>query len=167
MQSIAPCLWFDDKAEEAAELYVSLFPRSRIVDISRWGEGSPRPADLALMVVFEIDGLEVQALNGGPEYTLSPAFSLSVKAPTQEEIDRLWDGLLADGGVPSMCGWLTDRYGVSWQIVPPVLEELLADPDKELAGRVMQAMLGMTKLDIAALQAAAAADDDGGAEPTA
>lgn len=158
MQNIAPCLWFDDQAEEAAQLYVSVFPRSRIIDVSRWGEGAPRPADLALMVVFEIDGFEVQALNGGPEFAFSPAVSLSVKAPTQEEIDHLWDGLIADGGEPGQCGWLTDKYGFSWQIVPPVLEELLGDPDKERAGRAMQAMLGMTKLDIAALKAAADGD---------
>jgi len=154
MQAISPFLWFDDQAEQAAEFYVSVFPNSRILGVSRYGEGAPQPAGTAMSVSFVLDGLEVQALNGGPEFYFTEAISLFVKAETQEEIDRLWDRL-TEGGEPSRCGWLKDRYGLSWQIVPPVLFELLGDPDPARAGRVMQAMLGMGKLDIAALRAAA------------
>jgi len=154
MQAISPFLWFDDQAEQAAEFYVSVFPNSRILGVSRYGEGTPQPAGTAMSVSFVLDALEVQALNGGPEFHFTQAISLFVKAETQEEIDRLWDRL-TDGGEPGRCGWLKDRYGLSWQIVPPVLFELLGDPDPARAGRVMRAMLGMSKLDIAALRAAA------------
>ena len=153
MQSITPCLWFDTQAEEAAEFYVSVFPRSRILEVSRYGEGDRMPAGTALTVSFELDGFELQALNGGTDIPFTDAVSLSVRAETQEDIDRLWDRL-TEGGSPVQCGWLKDRYGFSWQIVPPILGELLADPDREKAGRVMQAMLGMVKLDIAGLRAA-------------
>jgi predicted 3-demethylubiquinone-9 3-methyltransferase (glyoxalase superfamily) len=153
MQRISPFLWFDDQAEEAAEFYVSVFPHSRILGISRYGEGAPKPAGTAMSVTFELDGLEVQALNGGPEFHFTEAISLFVKAETQEEIDRLWDRL-TEGGEPGRCGWLKDRYGLSWQIVPPMLFELLDSSDPARDGRVMQAMLGMSKLDIAALRAA-------------
>ncbi|HQY34153.1 VOC family protein [Actinotalea sp.] len=155
MQTISPFLWFDDQAEQAAELYVSLFPDSRIVSVSRYPEGSPGPVGQAMSVTFELDGLGLQALNGGPAFTFTEAISLLVRVETQEEIDRLWDALTADGGEPGQCGWLKDRWGLSWQIVPPVLFELLADPDPERAGRAMQAMLTMGRLDIAALRAAA------------
>lgn len=154
MPSISPFLWFDDKAEEAAEFYVSVFPNSRILGVSRYSEGAPRPAGTAMSVSFQLDGLELQALNGGPQFQFTEAISFFVKAETQDEIDRLWDRL-TDGGEAGRCGWLKDRYGLSWQIVPPVLFELLGDPDPATAGRTMQAMLGMSKLDIAALRAAA------------
>ena len=153
MQAITPFLWFDDQAEEAAEHYVSIFPSSAILGVSRYGEGAPRPAGTAMSVAFVLDGLELQALNGGPEFHFTEAISLLVKSETQSEIDRLWERL-GSGGEPGRCGWLKDRYGLSWQIVPPVLFELLGDPDPARSGRVMQAMLGMGKLDISALQAA-------------
>jgi len=153
MQKITPCLWFDDQAEDAARFYVSLFRNSTIQDVSRYGEGAPRPAGTAMMVSFVLDGLEVQALNGGPEFSFTEAISLSVTAQTQDEIDHLWEQL-TDGGEPGQCGWLKDRYGLSWQIVPPVLGELLGGPDPERSRRVMQAMLAMSKIDIAGLRAA-------------
>ncbi|QTE30392.1 VOC family protein [Pengzhenrongella sicca] len=154
MQSITPFLWFDSQAEEAAEFYVSIFPNSRVRSVSRYGEGAPQPAGTAMSVSFTLDGLELQGLNGGPRFPFTEAISFVVPAATQDEIDRLWDALTSDGGEPSQCGWLKDKYGLSWQIVPPVLFELLADPDPERSQRVMQAMLGMQKLDIAALRAA-------------
>lgn len=154
MNPISACLWFDGQAEEAAGFYVSVFPNSEIRSISRYGEGAPMPAGTVLAVDFVINGVPFQAINGGPEFTFSEAISFVVDAPTQPEIDRYWELLTADGGEPSMCGWLKDKYGLSWQIVPPILGELMADPDPEKAGRVAQAMFQMQKLDIAALQAA-------------
>jgi predicted 3-demethylubiquinone-9 3-methyltransferase (glyoxalase superfamily) len=154
MQAIAPCLWFDTQAEEAAQFYVSVFPNSEIVHVSRYGEGAPMPEGTALVVLFRLNGVDFQALNGGPAFTFSEAVSFYVNADDQAEIDRLWDTLIADGGEPSRCGWLKDKYGLSWQIVPPILNELLEDPDPQKAGRVMQAMLGMSKLDISHLRAA-------------
>lgn len=154
MQKISPFLWFDDQAEEAANYYVSIFKNSAILGVSRYGEGAPRPAGTAMSVSFMLDGLEMQALNGGPQFTFTEAISLFVTAETQDEIDELWDKLTSGGGEPSQCGWLKDKYGLSWQIVPPVLFELLGDPDPDRSSRVMQAMLGMSKIDIAALQAA-------------
>jgi predicted 3-demethylubiquinone-9 3-methyltransferase (glyoxalase superfamily) len=154
MNSISACLWFDGQAEEAAKFYVSVFPNSEIRAVSRYGEGAPMPAGTALVVDFVIDGVPFQALNGGPQFVFSEAISFVVDAPTQAEIDRYWELLTADGGEPSMCGWLKDKYGLSWQIVPPILGELMSDPDPEKSARVMQAMLQMRKLDIAALQAA-------------
>ena len=156
MSQISPFLWFDTQAEEAAEFYVSVFKNSEILGVSRYGEGAPRPAGSAISVTFVLDGLEFQALNGGPEFTFTEAVSFFVNAATQAEIDDLWEKL-TDGGEPGRCGWLTDKYGLSWQVVPPVLGELLGDPDPVKSGRVMQAMLGMGKLDIAALRAAHAA----------
>jgi predicted 3-demethylubiquinone-9 3-methyltransferase (glyoxalase superfamily) len=154
MQKISPFLWFDDQAEEAASFYVSIFKNSSILDVSRYGEGAPRPAGSAMSVSFVLDGLELQALNGGPEYSFTEAISLFVTAQTQDEIDDLWEKLTSGGGEPGRCGWLKDRYGLSWQIVPPVLGQLLGDPDAGKASRVLQAMFGMSKIDIAALQAA-------------
>ena len=154
MQKISPFLWFNDQAEEAANFYVSTFKNSAILGVSRYGEGAPRPAGTAMSVTFVLDGLEFQALNGGPEVTFTEAISLFVTAETQDEIDDLWLKLTSGGGGPSQCGWLKDRYGLSWQIVPPVLFELLGDPDPNKSSRVMQAMLGMGKLDIAGLRAA-------------
>ena len=154
MQNITPCLWFDDQGEEAANFYVSIVERSRILEVSRYGEGAPVPAGTAMVVEFELDGLRLQALNGGPAFNFTEAISLSIAAPTQADIDRLWDALTADGGEPGRCGWLKDKYGLSWQVVPPRLSELLSDPDPAKAGAVMQAMLPMGKLDLGALEAA-------------
>ena len=154
MQKITTFLWFDDQAEEAANFYVSVFRNSWILSVSRYGEGGPRPAGTAMSVTFVLDGLEFQALNGGPEYQFTEAISLFVSAVGQEEIDHLLEKLTSDCGEPGQCGWLKDRYGLSWQVVPPILGELLADPDPDRSRRVMQAMLGMGKIDIAALQAA-------------
>lgn len=154
MQKISPFLWFNDQAEEAANFYVSIFKNSAILGVSRYGEGAPHPAGSAMSVTFVLDGLECTALNGGPLFTFTEAISLFVTAETQDEVDDLWEKLTSGGGAPSQCGWLKDKYGLSWQIVPPVLFELLGDPDPEKSGRVMQAMLGMSKLDIAGLRAA-------------
>ncbi|WP_024286470.1 VOC family protein [Cellulomonas sp. KRMCY2] len=155
MQAITPFLWFDDQAEEAAQHYVSIFENSRILDVSRNGEGGPGPAGSVLTVRFELDGLELQALNGGPHFHFTEAISLFVSVESQEEVDRLWDRLIEGGGEPSRCGWLKDRYGLSWQVVPTALSELMGDPDPARASRATQAMLGMSKIDIAALRAAA------------
>lgn len=154
MQKITPCLWFDDQAEEAANFYVSTFKNSRITEVSRHQEHSPMQAGTVMVVNFVLDGVAFQALNGGPAFSFTEAISLSVDTATQEETDELWERLTADGGQPSQCGWLKDKYGVSWQIVPSVLGQLLSDPDPEKAGRVMQAMLKMTKIEIAELRAA-------------
>ncbi|HYN20087.1 MAG TPA: VOC family protein [Thermoanaerobaculia bacterium] len=153
MQKISPYLWFDDQAEEAANYYVSIFKNSSIQSVSRYSEGAPRPAGSAMSVSFQLDGLEFQALNGGPAFNFTEAISLFVTAETQDEIDELWEKLTS-GGEPGQCGWLKDKYGLSWQIVPPILMELLADADLDKARRVMQAMLAMTKIDIAGLRAA-------------
>ena len=153
MQKISPFLWFDDQAEEAANYYVSIFKNSKILSVSRYGEGAPYPAGTVMGVTFVLDGVEFQALNGGPLYSFSEAISFFVKAETQEEIDDLWDKLTAEGE-PGRCGWLKDKFGLSWQIVPPLLGELLADPDADKAGAVMRAMLEMGKIDIDGLQGA-------------
>ncbi|WP_034609265.1 VOC family protein [Cellulomonas sp. URHD0024] len=153
--SITPFLWFDDEAEQAAERYVSLFPNSRIVEVARYGEGGPQPAGTAFNVTFVLDGLEIQALNGGPGHPHSDAFSLQIVVPDQQECDRLWDALLADGGMPSQCGWLIDRWGLSWQVIPEALPALLADPDPARAHRALTAMFTMAKIDVATLYAAA------------
>lgn len=153
MQKISPFLWFDDQAEEAANHYVSIFKNSKILDVSRYGEGAPFPAGTVLGVTFVLDGVEFQALNGGPQFGFTEAISFFVKAETQEEIDDLWEKLTAEGE-PGRCGWLKDKYGLSWQIVPLLLGELLADPDADKAGAVMQAMMQMGKIDIEGLQGA-------------
>ncbi|MFE9728468.1 VOC family protein [Streptomyces sp. NPDC005794] len=151
MQKIKPCLWFDNQAQEAAEFYVSVFGGdSRILNTTYWTEGSPN-AGSVLTVDFRLAGQEYMGLNGGPEFTFSEAVSLSVDCASQDEVDRLWDAL-TEGGEESMCGWLKDRYGMSWQIVPRALPELLAGPDPARADRVMKAMMGMRKLDVKALQ---------------
>ncbi len=151
---VTPFLWFSHEAEEAATLYTTLFPDSRITGVSRYSEGGPGPAGSVMTVSFELCGQPVTALNGGPAYTLTEAFSFMVSCESQAEVDRLWDALTADGGRPSQCGWLTDRFGLTWQIIPSRLMELMGDPDAERAGRVVQAMLQMAKIDIAALEAA-------------
>lgn len=157
MQKISPFLWFDSQAEDAANFYVSIFKNSEIRNVARYPEGSPAPAGTAMAVTFVLDGLEFQALNAGPQFSFTEAISFFVNAETQPEIDDLWEKL-TDGGEQGQCGWLKDKFGLSWQIVPPVLSELLGDPDPAKAGRVMQAMLGMRKLDIAGLRAAYDAD---------
>lgn len=150
MSKITPCLWFDTEGEEAANLYVSLFDNARILSISRYGEGGPRPAGTVMVVNFELAGQEFVALNGGPEYTFSEAVSFQIACETQDEVDAFWSGL-SQGGQEGPCGWLKDRYGVSWQIIPTVLPELLGDPESEKSQRAMEAM---TKLDIDALKRA-------------
>ena len=154
MTRITPCLWFDTEGEEAATFYVSLFKNSRITDVSRYGEAGPRPAGTVMVVSFELDGQPFTALNGGPEFTFSEAISLQVDCQTQEEVDYYWDGLTA-GGEEGPCGWLKDRYGVSWQVVPDALITLIQDPDPGRSQRAMAAMMTMKKIDIAAMQAAA------------
>lgn len=154
MQKISPFLWFDTQAEEAARFYVSVFKNSEMLNVSYYPESAPYPAGTAMSVSFVLDGVEFQALNGGPEFHFTEAISLFVTAETQGEIDELWEKLTSDGGEPGPCGWLKDRYGLSWQIVPPIMGTLLGDPDPVKAGRVMQAMMAMGKLDIAALRAA-------------
>ena len=153
-QMIRPCLWFDTQAEEAAKHYVSIFPNSRILEVSHYGEAGPREAGSVMMVIFELDGQQFSGLNGGPEFTFDEAISFEITCKDQAEADHYWDRLV-DGGEPSQCGWLKDRFGVSWQIVPQELNDLLADPDPARAQAAMKAMLGMQRLDIAALREAA------------
>jgi predicted 3-demethylubiquinone-9 3-methyltransferase (glyoxalase superfamily) len=154
MPKITPFLWFDDQAEAAANLYVSLFPNSRITGETRYGAAGPGPAGQVMTVEFDLDGQSFIALNGGPYFQFSEAVSFDVACQDQAEIDRYWDALIADGGKPSQCGWLKDRFGLSWQITPKILGKLLADPDREKANRANAAMLKMVKLDIAELQRA-------------
>jgi predicted 3-demethylubiquinone-9 3-methyltransferase (glyoxalase superfamily) len=154
MPSITPNLWFDTEGKEAAEFYVSVFPNSKIHNVSYYGEAGPRPAGTVLTVDFELDGQPFTALNGGPEFTFSEAVSMLIPCTDQDEVDYYWDKLL-EGGEESQCGWLKDRYGFSWQVVPTELEQLLTDPDPARAERAMKCMLGMKKLDIAELRAAA------------
>jgi predicted 3-demethylubiquinone-9 3-methyltransferase (glyoxalase superfamily) len=154
MPKITPFLWFNDDAEAAVKTYVSLIPNSKILETSRYGEGGPMPAGTAMTVRFQIAGQELLALNGGPHYKHTPAFSLMINCETQEEVDRYWEKL-GDGGRYDQCGWLQDKWGLSWQITPVVLPQLLQDKDKARAGRAMAAMMTMQKLDIAALQRAA------------
>jgi predicted 3-demethylubiquinone-9 3-methyltransferase (glyoxalase superfamily) len=157
MPKITPCLWFDDQAEEAVNFYVSIFPHSQIKAMTRYGpagaEAAGRPEGTVMTILFELDGQEFLALNGGPVFTFSPAISFMVNCRTQEEVDELWEKLSA-GGEIQPCGWLQDRYGMSWQIVPTVLGEMLQDKDAEKSERVMRAMLQMKKLDIGALEQA-------------
>ena len=153
MQKITTFLWFDNQAEEAAALYTSVFPNAKIGEILRYSAAGPGPAGAVMSVTFHLDGQEFIALNGGPVFQFTPAISLFVNCETQEEVDYLWDHLSA-GGTTLQCGWLQDKFGLSWQIVPTILGKLLHDQDPAKAHRVMQAMLQMTKLDIAALQKA-------------
>ena len=153
MQKISTCLWFENQAEEAANFYVSLFGASRILDVARFGEGGPGQSGQVITVEFEIEGRKFMALNGGAAANFTEGVSFVVDCSDQEEVDRYWSAL-TDGGAESQCGWLKDRFGVSWQIVPTVLGSLIGGPNPEGAQRAMQAMLGMRKLDIAALQAA-------------
>ncbi len=154
LTKITPCLWFDEQGEEAARFYTSIFEDSRIVEIARYGEAGPRPAGTVMTVNFELAGQPFVALNGGPEFTFNEAISFQVRCDSQEEVDRLW-AALTEGGEESQCGWLKDRFGLSWQIIPTALFDLLGDPDPGRSQRAMQAMLGMRKLDIAEMQRAA------------
>jgi predicted 3-demethylubiquinone-9 3-methyltransferase (glyoxalase superfamily) len=154
MPNIIPNLWFDTEAEEAAAFYVSVFDDSRIVGVTHYTDAGPRAAGMVMTVEFELRGQRFVGINGGPEFKFDEAISFEVKCETQDEIDYYWEKL-SEGGSEGPCGWLKDRYGLSWQIVPAGIEELFADEDKERAERAMQAMLGMGKLDIAALRRAA------------
>jgi len=157
-QRITPCLWFDGEAEAAANFYVSIFRNSRITAVSRYGETGPGPKDGVMVAAFELDGLPFTALNGGPMFKFTEAISMIVHCETQAEVDYYWEKLTADGGEESMCGWCKDKYGVSWQVVPVQLNELINSSDEEQRERGMRAMLQMRKIDIAALEAAAHAD---------
>ncbi|WP_311380184.1 VOC family protein [Arthrobacter sp. ISL-72] len=152
-QKITTCLWFDTQAEEAAEFYVSVFDGSRILNVARYGDGGPGPAGQVMTVEFEIEGRKFMGLNGGPAFRFNEAVSFVIDCSSQEEVDRYWSALTAEGE-ESQCGWLKDKFGVSWQVVPSVMSRLLGGPDREGAQRAMQAMLGMRKLQISELQAA-------------
>ena len=154
MPKTVPCLWFDGQAEQAAEHYTSIFPNSRITSVSRYGPETPGTEGSVMTVSFSLDGQEYLGLNGGPQYTFSEAISFQILCADQEEVDHFWSRL-ADGGEEGPCGWLKDRFGVSWQVVPTVLFELMGDPDRGRAERATQAMLGMRKLNIAELRSAA------------
>jgi predicted 3-demethylubiquinone-9 3-methyltransferase (glyoxalase superfamily) len=154
MKTITPCLWFDTEGEDAAKFYTSVFPSSEITHTSYYGSAGPRPEGTVMTVSFSLDGQDFVALNGGPEFTFSEAISFQVSCESQEDVDRYWNAL-SEGGEEGPCGWLKDRYGLSWQIVPKRLEELLGDPDPEKAQRVMAAMLKMRKIDVADLERAA------------
>ena len=153
MQKITPFLWFNGQAEEAMNFYLSLFKDSRVVRVSRNGAGGPGPAGTVLVATFQLAGQEFTVLNGGPQFKFTEAISLVINCETQDEVDHYWEQLSA-GGATGDCGWLKDKYGLSWQVTPTVLTELLADPDQEKADRVLRAMMQMTKLDIATLKAA-------------
>ena len=155
MQKITPCLWFDTEGEDAARFYTSVFPNSRIVDVAHYGSAGPRPEGTVMAVSFELDGQKFVALNGGPQFTFSEAISFQIDCESQEEVDAYWSELSA-GGEEGPCGWLKDQFGLSWQIVPRRLMELLQDPDKEKAQRAMEAMLKMKKIEIADVERAAA-----------
>jgi predicted 3-demethylubiquinone-9 3-methyltransferase (glyoxalase superfamily) len=155
MQKITPCLWFDTEGEEAAQFYTSVFPSSKILDVARYGSAGPRPEGTVMTVSFELDGQQFVALNGGPDFTFNEAISFQVSCESQEEVDAYWSKL-SEGGEEGPCGWLKDRFGVSWQIVPTRLVELLGDPDREKSQRVMAAMLEMRKIEIPELERAAA-----------
>lgn len=154
VQKITPFLWFNDNAEEAANLYVSLFPDSKILSTSRYGDAGPGPKGTVMTMEFQLAGQRILALNGGPHFKFTEAFSLFVNCESQEEIDRLWNKLIANGGEESQCGWLKDKYGLSWQIVPTRLMQMIQDKDAKRSQRAMAAMLKMKKLDIAKLEEA-------------
>ena len=153
MQKITPFLWFDNQAEEAINLYVSIFKNSKILNMSRYGKAGPGPAGAVMTATFQLEGQEFMALNGGPDHKFTEAISLFVDCKTQEEVDELWEKL-SEGGEKGPCGWLKDKFGLSWQIIPRDLGELLGDPDPVKSQRVMQAMLQMSKIDVAGLKAA-------------
>lgn len=152
-QKITPFLWFEGKAEEAANFYVSVFKNSKVVSVTRYGDAGPGPKGTVMSAIFQLEGQQLYALNGGPQFKFSPAISLFVDCATQQEVDELWEKLSA-GGVKNRCGWLQDKYGLSWQIIPSVLGEMLQDKDAEKSNRVMKAMMQMDKIDIKRLQQA-------------
>src|SRR5271169_2219279 len=154
MQKINPFLWFNDQAEEAMNFYTSIFKNSKVLSVSRYGEAGPGPAGKVMVASFELEGQKFTALNGGPDFKFTEAISFLVNCETQQEVDYLWEKLL-EGGQPSRCGWLKDKFGLSWQIVPTILGQLMSDKDSEKSKRVMQAMLQMVKLDIEGLRRAA------------
>ena len=151
---ITPSLWFDTAGEDAAQFYLSVFPNSRIVSINRYGDGGPRPAGSVMTVQFELAGQPFMAINGGPQFTLDEAVSFQISCETSAEVNHYWDKL-SEGGQESQCGWLKDKFGLSWQVIPAQLGEVLGDPDPQRAARAMQAMLGMRKLDLDAMRRAA------------
>ncbi len=155
MQKITPCLWFDDQGEEAAKFYVSIFKDSKILETSHYGDGAPMPKGTVMTVKFRLGDQEYLALNGGPAFHFSEAVSLVINCETQAEVDHYWEKLLAGGGKESVCGWLKDKFGFSWQVTPTLLPKLLMDKDEAKANRVMQAMMKMVKIDIATLKKAA------------
>jgi predicted 3-demethylubiquinone-9 3-methyltransferase (glyoxalase superfamily) len=154
-QKIVPNLWFDTQAEEAAQYYIDVFGSGRVLGVTRYPEGSPGVAGSVMAVEFEAAGMCFVGINGGPHFTFTEAVSFEIACADQAEVDRFWDRFIADGGEESQCGWLKDKYGLSWQVVPVGMTELFADPDPARAQRAVQAMLGMRKLDVAALRAAA------------
>jgi predicted 3-demethylubiquinone-9 3-methyltransferase (glyoxalase superfamily) len=156
MDRFITCLWFDDRGEEAARFYTSIFPNSKLGEIARYGSAGPRPEGMVMTVAFELNGQKFVALNGGPHFTFNEAISFQVMCADQDEVDKYWS-VLSDGGEEGPCGWLKDRFGLSWQIVPVRLPELLGDPDSERAQRVMAAMLEMKKIEIGELEHAATA----------
>ena len=157
MDNLITCLWFDTEGEEAANFYTSIFPNSKVCKIARYGSAGPRPEGTVMTVSFELNGQEFVALNGGPDFTFNEAISFQIMCDDQSEVDRYWEQLTADGGEPGPCGWLKDRFGVAWQVVPKALTRLLEDPDADKAQRVMAAMLQMKKIEIDELERAAAA----------
>jgi predicted 3-demethylubiquinone-9 3-methyltransferase (glyoxalase superfamily) len=154
MQKIMPCLWFDDRIEDAVNFYTSVFPDAKVTTMSRYGDVGPLPKGKVLTAMFELAGQEFMALNGGPQFKFSEAVSFFVKCKDQKEVDDYWNKLTADGGAESMCGWLKDKFGLSWQIIPDALGRYMSDKDSAKANRVMQAMLKMKKIDVAALDKA-------------
>ncbi len=154
LSKITPCLWFDDQGQEAANFYTSVFKDSRVTEVTHYGSAGPRPEGMVMTVSFELDGQPFLALNGGPEFTFDEAISFQVSCESQEEVDEFWTRL-SEGGAEGPCGWLKDKFGVSWQIIPDALPEVLGDPDPERAQRAMKAMLGMSKIDIVELRRAA------------
>jgi predicted 3-demethylubiquinone-9 3-methyltransferase (glyoxalase superfamily) len=154
MHKITPFLWFDDKAEEAMNFYVSIFKNSKVGNVTRYGDAGPGPKGTVMSATFQLDGQDFFALNGGPLFKFTEAISFFVNCETQAEVDELWEKLTADGGSPQRCGWLKDKYGLSWQIIPKALGEMLGDKDPQKSQRVMQAMLQMNKIDIQRLKEA-------------
>ncbi|MGH3723885.1 MAG: VOC family protein [Mycobacterium sp.] len=156
MPTITPCLWFDARAEEAAKFYVSVFPNSRILEVTHYGPNTPMPEGTVLTVEFELDGQRYTALNAGPQFTFDEAVSFQIDCASQEEVDRYWEALTADGGQESQCGWLKDKFGLSWQVVPRELIDLIFHSDPVTGHAAMQAMMGMRKLDVAQAREAVA-----------
>ncbi|TDZ79129.1 3-demethylubiquinone-9 3-methyltransferase [Mycobacteroides salmoniphilum] len=161
MPTITPCLWFDTRAEEAANFYVTVFPNSRILEITHYGPNTPMPEGTVLTVEFELDGQRYTALNGGPQFTFDEAVSFQIDCESQEDVDRYWEALTADGGEESQCGWLKDKFGVSWQVVPRELIDLIFHSDPVTGNAAMQAMMTMRKLDLAVAREAVAAAQSG------